>query len=302
MSWDKIFAKLGDSDADGDDIDGEWLDVDAGWKKKHVEITVPFHRQMESPGTSKFVTTELHYRSLVEVIRERVSDPHTAAQFHLEPYDLLWKPTAQHGEVKIHGEIYTSEAFHEAHVTLQNSPLEPNCDMPRVIAVLMFWSDSTHLTQFSNSQLWPCYMFLGNESKYRRCKPSCNLCSHVAYFQKVSAWPASLSILRTNSFWQLPDEFTHFATQRIGGKGPKKPFLTHCRRECFHAQLEVLIDDKFLEVWKHSIVIKCFDGVFHRFYPRIFTYSADYPEKSVSSLPRQFVLQLIWGQSFTSQH
>jgi hypothetical protein len=48
-----------------------------------------------------------------------------------------------------------------------------------------------------------------------------------------------------NLSWQLPDEFAHFATQRVGGKGPKKPFLAHCRRECFHAQVEVLLDDEF---------------------------------------------------------
>jgi hypothetical protein len=73
----------------------------------------------------------------------------------------------------------------------------------------------------------------------------------------------------------------HFATQCVGGKGPKKAFLTHCRRERFHAQVEVLLDDEFIEAWQHGIVIECFDGVFRRFYPRIFTYSADYPEKYV---------------------
>jgi hypothetical protein len=41
----------------------------------------------------------------------------------------------------------------------------------------------------------------------------------------------------------------------------------------------VLLDDEFLEAWKHGIVITCCDGVKRRFYPRIFTYSADYPEK-----------------------
>jgi hypothetical protein len=77
----------------------------------------------------------------------------------------------------------------------------------------------------------------------------------------------------------LPDEFVHFAAQFTGGKGPKKPFLAFCRRELFHAQVEVLIDDEFLHAWQHGIVIKCFDGITRRFYPRIFTYSADYPEK-----------------------
>lgn len=185
--WNPIFAKLGDSDPD--ESDEEWLDVDAGWKKTSVEIKVPFHRRMEKPGTCQFVAAELHHRSLVEVIKERISDPHTGAQFHLEPYELRWKPTDQHKDVRIHGEIYTSPAFREAHDALQNSPPEPNCNLPRVVVALMFWSDATHLTQFGSSQLWPAYLFMGNESKYRRCKPSCNLCSHVAYFQKVSSPP-----------------------------------------------------------------------------------------------------------------
>jgi hypothetical protein len=277
--WNSIFAKLGDSNPD--EIDGEWLDVDAGWRKTRVDITVPFHRRMQNPGTSQFVGAELYHRSLVEVIKERICDPCNAAQIHLEPYELLWKRSDAYGEVKLHGELYTSEAFREAHHTLQQSPPEHNCDLPRVVLALMFWSDATHLTQFGSSQLWPCYMAIGNESKYRRCKPSCNLCSHVAYFQKVSKQPVQPSVFCVNSSWQLPDEFAHFATQHIGGKGPRKPFLAHCRRECFHAQVEILIDDEFLEAWRHGIVIKCFDGIFRRFYPRIFTYSADYPEKSV---------------------
>jgi hypothetical protein len=277
--WSKIFTTLGDNDMDGDEAGGEWSDVDAGWKKTRVEITVPFHSRMKSPGTCQFVGVELHHRSLVDVIVERISNPHTAAQIHLEPYELLWKRSERHREVKMHGEIYTSEAFREVHNTLQNSPPEPNCDLQRVVVALMFWSDATHLTQFGNAQLWPCYMAIGNESKYRRCKPSCNLCSHVAYFQKVSTWPAWLFVLFFNPSRQLPDEFSHFASQRIGGKGPKKPFLAHCRRECFHAQVDVLIDDDFLAAWQHGIVIECFDKVFRRFYPRIFTYSADYPEK-----------------------
>jgi len=182
--WSEINAKLGNSDADGDAE--EWLDEDAGWKKKRIEITVPFHRRMKTPGSRRYAGVDLYHRSLVQVIKERISDSHTAAQFHMEPYELLWKRTDQHKEVKMHGELYTSEAFHEAHNALQTSPPEPGCDLQRVVVALMFWSDATHLTQFGNSQLWPCYLFIGNESKYRRCKPSCNLCSHVAYFQKVS--------------------------------------------------------------------------------------------------------------------
>jgi len=196
--WSNVFTTLGGGGPDDEDIDGEWLDVDAGWRKKRVEITVPFHHRMENPGTSQFICGELYHRSLVEVIKERVSDPHTAAQIHLEPYELLWKRSDQHPEVRLHGEIYTSDAFREAHDKLQNSPMEPGCNLQRVVIALMFWSDATHLTQFGSSQLWPCYMAIGNESKYRRCKPSCNLCSHVAYFQKVRKRPVQLTVLCIN--------------------------------------------------------------------------------------------------------
>lgn len=127
-----------------------------------------------------------HHRSLVEVIKERISDPHTGSQFHMEPYELLWKPSDGRGEERLHGEIYTSPSFHDAHRQLQESPREPGCDVQRVVAALMFWSDSTHLTSFGTAHLWPLYLYFGNESKYRRCKPTCNLCSHVAYFQSLS--------------------------------------------------------------------------------------------------------------------
>ena len=41
----------------------------------------------------------------------------------------------------------------------------------------------------------------------------------------------------------------------------------------------ILLDDDFMEAWKHGIVILCPDRVKRRFYPRAFSYSADYKEK-----------------------
>jgi hypothetical protein len=222
--WNKIFATLGGGGSDDEDIEGEWLDVDAGWRKKRVEITVPFHHRMQDPGTSQFICGELYYRSLVEVIRERISDPHTAAQIHLEPYELRWKRSDQHREVRLHGEIYTSDAFREAHNVLQNSPPEPDCDLPRVVVALMFWSDATQLTQFGNSQLWPCYMALGNESKYRRCKPSCNLCSHVAYFQKVTAQSVWLTVFVLTQIGSYQMNLRTLRPSVSAEKVPKKVF------------------------------------------------------------------------------
>lgn len=54
---------------------------------------------------------------------------------------------------------------------------------------------------------------------------------------------------------------------------------THCNRELLHAQLKIILDDEFLDAYEHGVVITCADGCQRRFYLRLFTYSADYPEK-----------------------
>ena len=107
--------------------------------------------------------------------------------FHLEPYELRWrrKDMPEKESIRVHGELYGSPAFLEAHEEVQSSAWEPGYTLSHVIVGLMFGSDSTLLTSFGNASLWPCYMYFGNESKYRRCKPNCNLCNHIAYFHKV---------------------------------------------------------------------------------------------------------------------
>jgi Plavaka transposase len=180
--WDKINSQLGSSvDDEGD----EWEDEDAGWLKTEVVINVPFSRTTAQPGPRPYVAADLYHRSLVSVIREKLANAHDDEHFHYEPYQLQWSPPHLLREVNIQGELYTSPAFMDAHRALQVSPGEPSCDLPRVVAALMFWSDATQLTTFGNAKLWPVYMYFGNESKYHRCRPTCHLSNHVAYFQKV---------------------------------------------------------------------------------------------------------------------
>src|ERR1700722_11255501 len=186
-NWDKISKMLADGDHGGGRSENEWVDEDedASWTTSSVRISVPFHRHLPNPGLREYVVSNFHHQSLVSVIREKLTNENDAPHFHYEPYELRWTPSGNPSSIRIHGELYTSPAFMEAHTSLQESPGEPNCDLPRVIISLMFWSDSTQLTSFGNAKLWPLYMFFGNESKYRRGKPSCNLCEHVAYFETV---------------------------------------------------------------------------------------------------------------------
>ncbi|KAG2342775.1 hypothetical protein BDR05DRAFT_976388 [Suillus weaverae] len=189
--------------------------------------------------------------------------------FHYEPYQLQWNAPHLPHDVNIQGELFTSLAFMDAHCKLQESPGEAGCDLACVVITLMFWSDATHLTTFNNAKLWPVYMYFGNELKYHHCKPSCYLSNHVAYFHK------------------LPDSFKDFACAFTNGKGAGYECTTHCQCELFQAQWKVLLDNKFLEAHQHGIIIHCCDGIKCRFYPQLFTYSADYPEKVLIATIRQ---------------
>lgn len=187
--WAKINTSLvgglfNKTDANSDEP--EWLDED-GWHRTPIQISVPFHSRTKNPGPKPYTIGDLYHRSLVSVIREKLENPKHSQQFHYEPFEILWKPTDASAEVRVYSELYTSPEFNDAHQKLQSSPNEPGCDLPKVVAALMFWSDATHLTSFGNAKLWPCYLFFGNESKYLRSKPSCHLSSHVAYFQAVSS-------------------------------------------------------------------------------------------------------------------
>lgn len=48
-----------------------------------------------------------------------------------------------------------------------------------------------------------------------------------------------------------------------------------------HAVWSKILDEQFMHAYKYGMVIKCVDGIERHIYPRIFTYSADYPEKWV---------------------
>lgn len=60
------------------------------------------------------------------------------------------------------------------------------CALPCVIAGLVWWPNATQLANFGTAKLWPLYMFLGNQVKYPREKPSASYCYHMAYLPSVS--------------------------------------------------------------------------------------------------------------------
>ncbi|KAJ7742183.1 hypothetical protein DFH07DRAFT_964704 [Mycena maculata] len=231
-----------------------------GWKQVSVDISVPDGQPHDSEADAPiFSVPGLHYRPIVEVIKSAIHNA-GARCFHYTPFKQFWVPSPDSPPQRIFDEIYSSDAMVEAHTTLHKQPPEPGCTLERVVLSLMWWSDSTHLASFGDASLWPLYLFFGNQSKWLRVKPRSDLCHHVAYFPK------------------LPDSFHDFFA-KLTGKPPSPELLTHCRRELMHKIWHLLLDDEFLHAYEHGIVIECEDGISRRFYPRIFTYSADYPEK-----------------------
>ena len=229
-----------------------------------INIEVPSGVKGVPPGT--FTVPGLLYRKLTTVIQAAFSSP-LASHFHLSPFKLFHKSPreSEPEEERVFSELYNSDAFIEEHDNVQRAPLPPNeqdCKREKVVAALMFWSDSTHLANFGTAKLWPIYLLFGNVSKYIRGQPKSGACQHIAYIPT------------------LPDSFQDFATRFCCKWGTQKADITtHCRRELMHCVWKFLLDEDFIHAYKYGMVVKCVDGVERRVYPRFFTYSADYPEK-----------------------
>ncbi|KAG9079443.1 hypothetical protein FS749_008528 [Ceratobasidium sp. UAMH 11750] len=236
-----------------------------GWRVRSVPVQVPISRKTSSQhlGTShRVMVPGLHSRTILQGIRKGFAQ-NNCTQFHYEPFHSSWIPP---GESKskaqtLMGEIYNSPAMIDAHKEIQKLKIsDEKCTLPRVVAAVMFGSDATQLGAFSTKKAWMMYMWLGNLSKYERCKPNSGSCFDLAH---IPSLPDSVK-----------DEIT-----KLNQQPPSASLLTHLRRELMHTVMQELLDTEFLQAWQHGIVIKCADGRTRRVFPRIFTYSADYPER-----------------------
>jgi hypothetical protein len=214
----------------------------------------------------------LYYRKLTDLIKEAFESP-LSSKFHFTPFRMYRARPDGKGDERIFSEIYDSNVFWEEHNRVQRAPTDDlTCKREKVVAALMFWSDATHLATFGTAKLWPIYLLFGNLSKYVRCQPDSGATKHVAYIPPL---PDSLQD-ELKSFHQKWD------TQH-------KDILTHCRRELMHRVWAFLLDEDFQHAYKYGIVVQGQDRIERRVYPRIVTYSADYPEKFVLYFSIQLV-------------
>ena len=104
-----------------------------------------------------------------------------------------------------------------------------------------------------------------------RCMPPCCLFPFGKCHLVCSSFIA-------NHHYQLPDS-TQDAIPDTCSPSQKNIIMTHCHGELMQHVWKVILDNDFKEAYEHGFVVECLDGRSRRFYPRLFTYSADYPKK-----------------------
>jgi len=86
--WKSIDAQLAGTTYHKADEDEEWLD--AGWETKEIKVSVPFPKCAAQPGPREYTVGTLYYCPIVNVIREKFSNPHNSQHYHYEPFELFW--------------------------------------------------------------------------------------------------------------------------------------------------------------------------------------------------------------------
>lgn len=172
-----------------------------GFKKASISIEVPSGDKEVAP--TKFTIPGLRYRTLTSVIQNAFQHP-LAHHYHFSPFKLFHKPPGSAESKRIYSEVYNSDTFIKEHDRIQRHgelpPDDPHCKREKVVAALMFWSDSTLLAQFGTAKLWPIYLMLGNLSKYIRAKMDSGACHHMAYIPSVR----ELKIIQYTMLTHLP--------------------------------------------------------------------------------------------------
>ncbi|RXW14727.1 hypothetical protein EST38_g11124 [Candolleomyces aberdarensis] len=208
-----------------------------------------------------FPVPGMFHHSLVDLVKSALSEP-AAETFHLFPFEEYWVPAPDRPPQRVLSEVYTSPIFIEEYLRVQNTQKQAGLQMESVVIGLLFWSDSTHLTSFGNSSLWPIYVYFGNQSKYSHSKPSMFSAHHLAYIPKLPQ-----SFLETYS--------------NIFDEPPTKETTTQARRKLIHIVWMILLDQELVHVYMNGFDWEYWDGVIRRNFLRIITHLMDYQENNV---------------------
>ncbi|KAF5378621.1 hypothetical protein D9757_009547 [Collybiopsis confluens] len=264
FSTDKVLKDL-----DNYQDDTRLFPAEDGWREISVEIPVPC-RGVKQPEAKapRYIISGIFIRKPLEVMKSTFQSSLTE-KFHYTPFELRQESfPGSPSSFRLHGELYNSPAFIEEHNRVQveqfkkgkASPENKDLQYPTALAGMMLWSDATRVGHWGDATMWPIYMYFGNQSKYDRSRPSAFAAHHIAYIPKLS------------------EDFKGWYQEQYGCT-PTEAVMTFMRREIPHAIYAELFDKDFMNAYRDGIILRCGNKVTRSMFPRLFTWSADYPEK-----------------------
>ncbi len=121
IPWRSLNRRLGETLESEDNL---WIDEpDAGWTETVITLPIPFHRKTLNPGILPYTFPPFRHRSIVSVLKEKMGNQHDFQHFHLQPFELRWRrrDMPKKMSTRVHGELYASPAFLEAHEEIQRA-------------------------------------------------------------------------------------------------------------------------------------------------------------------------------------
>ncbi|OSD05112.1 hypothetical protein PYCCODRAFT_1385676 [Trametes coccinea BRFM310] len=254
----------------------ETFSAEDGWRRGSVHISLPKAKIRHDSETAAptFEVENIIYRPFLASIKAAYEDA-VAERYHHIPFQLFANsppstaapasPDPSDPTQRLYSEAYNADTLKELDEAIQlkakdDREQDDPPDLEYAVAPIGLYSDSTHLTNFGTASLWPVYFWILGLSKYIRAMPSSFATHHLAYMPS------------------LPDVIQR-AYEQAYGVPPTAAVLRFCKKELFQQIWLLLLDDDFVHAYVHGFVVKCADGITRRLFPRILTYSADYPEK-----------------------
>lgn len=158
---------------------------DDTWIKGTICIPLPCDGVCQSEDDAPLFPVFFYYRKILDVIKAAFSELESKG-FHTFPFRAYWHPSKGEPPERVYSESYSADTWNNEYDKINETHEDgPNHHLEAFIIALMIWSDSTVLAQFGTASLWPIYLYIGNQSKYTRAKPTSMSAHHLAYLPKV---------------------------------------------------------------------------------------------------------------------
>jgi len=112
------------------------------WNHATVDISIPMREKEKEGNGQTFSVGGLLYRPILDVIRAVFTEA-SSETFHLTPFKWVWKSPVTGHEQHVYDELYASDAWNQAQDEIVKQRRDNGCKLERVVAGLMFWSNST---------------------------------------------------------------------------------------------------------------------------------------------------------------